>query len=309
MYKCVISSHTNPNLSGVARFNHILATNMGIQCIGISDIKNIDTGPILFSLKLRDTTGSERSLLSERLHYLVNKNIDYDLFFHTFDGLEIEYELIERCRMIYSGNSEIYHALEGIDKEVVSAWCPALITGEHVLHEASLNLFSFGMAHKLQIKYYKMLQELLSDYNIDYTLWVSTAFHEKANFGDFNSISNQLSRIFRHRIQFLGFLSDDGVNYFLDKTQLFIAFFEKGVRANNTSIFAAMNRGCAVLTNSDEYSPSWMKHGINILDIHMLQLEDLETEVLQRIGTQAKKDARKYASWDGLIKLICNQKR
>ncbi|MBA2849531.1 hypothetical protein HNQ76_001933 [Thermosulfuriphilus ammonigenes] len=299
-----MSSHLNPSLSGVAKFNQILAMKLDVPCLSVFDIQSIDKGPILFSLKVRDLNDSECLLLSKYLNFLVAKNIEYDLFFHTFDGLDLEYELLKYSRIIYSGNLEIYSALKGINKKIISAWCPALITGDHIVRETSLNLFSFGMAHKLQLKYYKILQNFLENYNIDYVLWVSTAFHEKANFGDFDSVSNQLSKIFGFRIQFLGFLSDDAINYFLDKTQLFVAFFEKGVRANNTSIFAAMNRGCAIITNIDEYSPSWIKHSVNVLDIRLLKPENLKLDFLKKIGLQAKNDVQRYASWDKLIELF-----
>ncbi|QIJ72362.1 glycosyltransferase family 4 protein [Thermosulfuriphilus ammonigenes] len=304
MYKYLVSSHLNPSLSGVAKFNQILAMKLDVPCLSVFDIQSIDKGPILFSLKVRDLNDSECLLLSKYLNFLVAKNIEYDLFFHTFDGLDLEYELLKYSRIIYSGNLEIYSALKGINKKIISAWCPALITGDHIVRETSLNLFSFGMAHKLQLKYYKILQNFLENYNIDYVLWVSTAFHEKANFGDFDSVSNQLSKIFGFRIQFLGFLSDDAINYFLDKTQLFVAFFEKGVRANNTSIFAAMNRGCAIITNIDEYSPSWIKHSVNVLDIRLLKPENLKLDFLKKIGLQAKNDVQRYASWDKLIELF-----
>ncbi len=309
MFECIITSHTNPNLSGVARFNHILAQKLGTRCVGLEHASKVRSGPVLFSLKLKDVDVEELKELKNGIEYLKTNSIPFDLFFHSFDGLEIEYELVENCRSIYAGNTEITHALEGMDKNVVTAWCPALITSREVIHEAPLNLFSFGMAHKLQIRYYRILKELLDKYNVDYTIWVSTAFHEKANFGDFDSISHQLTDIFGQRIQFLGFLSDSAVNYFLDRTQLFIAFFEKGVRTNNTSVFAAMNRGCAVLTNCDEYSPLWMKHGVNVLDIHRLSPEDIEPPVLENIGRKAKEDAERFASWNKLIELFAEKEQ
>ena len=160
------------------------------------------------------------------------------------------------------------------------------------------------MAHKIQVLYYRRLRDLLENNRIDYTLRLSTAFHEKANFGDFDSISRELDGLFANRIQFLGFLSDDAVNYFLSKSHLFLTFFDKGVRANNTSIYAAMERGCAVLTNRDECSPAWMRHGENILDIDLLRKSDLEPDNLRRIGENAKVSAKRFNSWGGLIELL-----
>lgn len=303
-FKCVVSSHVNHNLSGVAKFNHILAGMLSIPCIGIDGISRLQNGPVLLSLKLKDSSDSELARMREGLLHLTREKITYDLFLHTFDGLEIEYELLEHCRRIFCGNAEIGHAMQGMDREVINAWCPGLVDSSRVIQESKLNLFSFGMAHKIQVKYYRSLWELLQQYGIDYALWVSTAFHEKANFGDFNLISNHLSEIFTERIKFLGFLSDEAINYFFGTTHLFVAFFEKGVRANNTSIYAAMVRGVALLTNCDEYSPLWMRHGENILDIHQMRPEYFDIDFLRKIGEKAQRDVHHYASWDGLVTLL-----
>ena len=50
----------------------------------------------------------------------------------------------------------------------------------------------------------------------------------------------------------MGYLSDTAVfNHLLDSSYL-AAFFEKGLRANNTTVNAAMECGCTVITNLDE---------------------------------------------------------
>jgi hypothetical protein len=303
-FKRIVSSHMNPNLSGVAKFNAILADTLGTDCVSVAEGVRLDSGPLLLSLKLGDNGHSELERVRELCASLGKKKIAYDLFLHTFDGLEAEYELVEGCRRVFCGNKEIAHALEGLGKPVVEAWCPALVNPSAAVRESKLNLFSFGMAHKIQINHYKALHGLLESHGAEYSLWVSTAFHEKANFGDFNAISRQLSDIFDDRIQFLGFLSDEAVNYFLGKTQLFVSFFPKGVRANNTSVSAAMGRGCVVLTNCDEYSPGWIHHGVNVLDILRVRAADLEAGRLKAVGENARLDAAAHASWKKLERLF-----
>ena len=49
-------------------------------------------------------------------------------------------------------------------------------------------------------------------------------------------------------------------NYLLNCTY-FAAFFDKGVRGNNTSVNAAMAAGAVVITNLDGYSPMAFEHG------------------------------------------------
>jgi hypothetical protein len=304
MFRYIVSSHLNPHLSGVAKFNRLLAERLRISCVGLEQFFSLKEGPLLLSIKLSDNNGFELAQVKNFLSHATEKNIPYDIFFHTFEGLEVERQLLQGCRQVFCGNAEIEDKLRESGKRVILAWCPSLIETETAVTESRLNLFSFGMAHKLQVKYYRTLQELLQKCGTDYSLWVSTAFHEKANFGEFDSLSSRLAEIFGPRIQFLGFLSDEAVNYFLRKTHLFAAFFEKGVRANNTTVNAAMARGCAVLTNCDEYSPQWLQHGKNVLDIHRVRPEDLHLDLLAEIGKQAQKDAREYASWEGLVRLL-----
>lgn len=303
--KCIVSSHMNPNLSGVAKFNRILAQKLEIPCIGFDHPLDVSSGIVLLSVKVRDLSPSELDQARRFVAVLSDRAIAYDLFFHSFDSLEFEYELVEGSRQIFCGNAEIQHCFQGIDKPIVNAWCPSLMDLKKLpVQERELNLFAFGMAHKIQVRYYKMLREFLDKHAVDYQLWVSTAFHEKANFGDFGAISAQLSGVFADRIQFMGFLSDEAVGYFLRKAHIFVTFFEKGVRANNTSVYAAMERGCAVLTNTDEYSPPWMQHQETILDIRYVTPDDFEPALLKRIGAKAQEMIATHASWDELANLI-----
>jgi rfaE bifunctional protein nucleotidyltransferase chain/domain len=303
-YRSIITSHTNPTLSGVAKFNSILADMMGIPRMTLRDLHGQRKGPLLLSIKLKDVIDSEIDDIQAGTQNLWRRGIVYDVFFHSFDGLEMEFDLAKNANWIFCANREIYRELQGFSQNIISAWCPALLREDKALDDEILNIFSFGMAHKIQIRYYRMLHDLLEEYGIGYSLKVSTAFHEKANFGDFNLISHQLAEIFSDNIQFLGFLSDDAVNFFLHRSHLFVAFFDRGVRSNNTSIFAAMERGCAVLTNCDEYSPEWMKPGANILDLHHIGPKDFEAEYLKKIGESGKKFVKKNADWQGLVRLL-----
>lgn len=302
--KYLVTSHSDPNLSGVAKFGSRLAAKLNIPYLAFSQAAELSAGPILLSVKIRDCAREDLQQVAALVRRFNDLQIVYDIFFHTFDKMDIEYQLIKHCRKIYCGNAQIQHLLADVEQPKISAWCPSLIDSHKTLREKRCNLFSFGMAHKIRVEYYQKLASLLQKYQTDYSLWVSTAFHEKANFGDFDAISMQLRSIFEKNIQFMGFLSDDAVNYFLDKTQLFIAFFEEGVRANNTSVIAAMCRGCAVLTNCDPYSPSWMRHRHNILDIYHLDVDCLELTFLQAIADNAHADANRHANWQNLLRLF-----
>jgi hypothetical protein len=301
--RCVVSSHSNPSLSGVARFNRELARQLGIPCLGL-ERPVVAEGPVLLSVKLEDSTPAEQAALADVLAHWKKSRIGFDVFFHTFSGLPIEERCVLESRLVYAGNAEIRERLSGHDKKVVAAWCPPLVNGERRVQEGALNIFSFGMAHKIQRHHYLALHDLLEEARLDYELWVSTAFHEKAQFGDFDSISEELRGVMGPRVQFLGFLSDEAVNYFLGKAHLFVSFFPGGVRANNTSVAAAMALGCPVLTNTDRHSPEWMEHGRTVLDIARLETADLELPRLEKIGACGAAVARERWDWASLHSLL-----
>jgi hypothetical protein len=56
-------------------------------------------------------------------------------------------------------------------------------------------------------------------------------------------------------VTILGILSDEAVSEELHNADYVLAFFEKGVRANNTTVHAALEHGRRVITNFDEHSP------------------------------------------------------
>lgn len=297
----------NPVLSGVAKFNFNLSRLLGINCVSFSDIKalSLSSGDkILLSVKLIDLSDEEKKEINQVLKITKQKEVKLFTFFHTFNELPLEYDILELSQEIFCGNSEIKHSLSGFNKTVSDLWCPYLVDLSASLTQKDFNIFTFGMAHKMQLKHYQMLYDKLSKTSLDYSVWVSTAFHEKASFGDFHDISKQLISIFDRKIQFLGFLSDEAINYFIDQVQLFVSFFPKGVRANNTSVYVPMERNCPVLTNLDEYSPSWLIHGKNILDINHLENQQLQKDFLKKISQKSKKDVGSHISWELLVEKI-----
>ena len=131
-------------------------------------------------------------------------------------------------------------------------------------------------------------------------MYVSTALHENTSFdGSFVVRFEELQVIFNGQVYFMGYLSDTAVyNQLMDCTYL-AAFFEKGLRANNTTVNAAMESGCAVITNLDEHSPAGLVHMKNVIDINLCdRLPD--TVQTQRIGLAAREIAQSRYGWDRL---------
>ena len=97
------------------------------------------------------------------------------------------------------------------------------------------------MAHKIRVPLYRRLRDLLDATGKSYSVYVSTALHENTSFdGSFVVRFEELQSIFNGQVYFMGYLSDTAVfNHLIDCTFL-AAFFEKGLRANNTTVNAAM---------------------------------------------------------------------
>src|SRR5439155_24748105 len=113
---------------------------------------------------------------------------------------------------------------------------------------------------------------------------------------DAQVVFEEMRRIFASRLYFLGNLSDIAIHNYLEQTTFFAAFFIGGVRANNTSVASAMERGAVVITNLDHYSPPEFIHLDNVIDIH--QCEELPSDplVLRRISVRAMETARERGS-------------
>ena len=112
-----------------------------------------------------------------------------------------------------------------------------------------------------------------------------------------------MKEVFAGDVYFLGYLSDSAVyNYLLD-TSYFVAFFEQGVRANNTSVNAAMDCGAVVVTNLDAWSPRAYVHMDNVIDIDRCDALPTERALLEAIGSRARTTAATLG-WDALTDLM-----
>jgi hypothetical protein len=81
------------------------------------------------------------------------------------------------------------------------------------------------------------------------------------------------------------------------------AFFEKGFRANNTTVNAAIECGCPVMTNLDEFSPAGYEHLSTLLDISRTEALPSPAD-FARIGEAARGVARDRYGWEQLVSHI-----
>lgn len=297
-YRAVVTSHRDPYLSGVAKFNRLLAARLGVRVVPLADAPSLP-GPLLLSLKLTDAGEGEVAEAEAALEELRRRGTAYDLFWHAYEATPLERRALEGARHAFAGNAEIAAACRAV-KPTEALWCPGLLDAGATLPETGLRLFSFGMAHKVRLDRYGRLRDVLETAGVDYTLMVSTAFHEKASFGEIETVARGFRELFCERARLLGFLSDAAVNDYLARADAMVAFFPHGVRANNTSVLGAMAAGVAVLTNLDRFSPPWMLHGRNVLDVERVSAEDFGASSLAAIGEASAADVAANASWDAL---------
>jgi hypothetical protein len=226
---------------------------------------------------------------------------EFELFLHAFEGTDVEHRLLAAAGRVYCGNRELSHHLAPTRPDIVELFCPGTLLNPQRFQSTELSVFTFGMAHKIRVPLYRKLHSLLEATRKSYSVYVSTALHENTSFdGSFVVRFEELQAIFNGQVYFMGYLSDTAVfNHLVDCTYL-AAFFEKGLRANNTTVNAAMECGATVITNLDEHSPEGLVHMRNVIDINECdRLPDVEQA--EKIGRAAREIAHADYGWDQLV--------
>jgi hypothetical protein len=238
----IVTHHRSGFRSGVARFNELLSERLGVPLYGLDE-----DGPgwaaSLLSFKVSELDPEARQALAGRIDGWAG-----ELFLHELSGLELEQELVGRARRVHCGNLEIYEGVRGLTDNAEAAWAPGLITDRRLYEIPEVTVFSFGMAHKIRTDMFRRLRDLLDALGRPYEVYVSAANHETATLEDAEAVFEEMQEIFPG-FYFLGNLSDVAVYNELKGTTFFAAFFDKGVRGNNTSVAAAMETGAVVITN------------------------------------------------------------
>jgi hypothetical protein len=298
MIDCIAGYHLNPWTCGIAKFNTILSRHLEVPVVGIRAVELGDFARPLLSVKLNEFTGDDAADLDL---WSTSHSGRFELFLHAFDGTPVEQRLVAAAARVYCGNRELFEQLRGARPDIQELFCPGTILSPQRFQRTELSVFTFGMAHKIRVPLYRRLRDLLEATGQTYSVYVSTALHENTSFDDsFIVRFEELQAIFNGQIYFMGYLSDTAVyNQLMDCTFL-AAFFEKGLRANNTSVNAAMECGCAVITNLDEHSPAGLVHMKNVIDVNRCDRLP-ETDVTQRIGTAAREIAHAEYGWDQLV--------
>lgn len=298
MIDCIAGYHLNPWTCGIAKFNTILGRHLTLPVVGIGSPELGRYRRPLLSLKMSEFTPEDARLLHA---WVEGHGGEFELFLHALDGTPVENRLIAAADKVYCGNRELAGVLTPQRPDVVELFCPGTLLGPQRFQRTDLSVFTFGMAHKIRVPLYRRLHALLEGTGKSYSVYVSTALHENTSFDDsFVVRFDELRSIFGAHVYFMGYLSDTAVyNHLVDCTFL-AAFFESGLRANNTSVNAAMECGCAVITNLDAHSPDGFAHLKNVIDINVCdRLPDLDQA--ERIGRAARDIAQARYGWDQLV--------
>jgi hypothetical protein len=298
MIDCIAGYHLNPWTCGIAKFNAILARHLQVPVMGVRDLTAGSACRPLLSLKLSEFL-PEHAMMLDR--WARDRQGQYEFFLHALDGTEVERRLMAGATKVFVGNRELYEMVRAVRADVVELFCPGTILAPQRVHPTDVSVLTFGMAHKIRVGDYRKLCGLLDATGRSYKVFVSTALHEGTDFDEsFIVRFEELQEIFNGRVYYMGYLSDTAVfNHLVDATFL-AAFFEKGLRANNTTVNAAMECGCAVVTNLDEYSPRGYEHLKTVIDINRCErLPDLDE--IERIGRAARDVAHARYGWDRLV--------
>jgi hypothetical protein len=297
---CVLTHHLNTYASGVARFNEILAERLGVPLLSVfSDAAQGLERPLL-SFKLGELDEAEQHLLTDTLDRSIWR---HDVYLHDWRGLPLEERLVRESVRCWAGNLEVLEQVEAIGCASGLAWTPGLLLDQRTFSPAEVSVFSFGMAHKLRTDMFRQLRGLLERSGRSYRLYVSTANHETSSLREAELVYEEMHELFPRGLYFMGNLSDVAVYNYLQTTTFFAAFFARGLRANNTSVAAAMEQGCVVITNLDEHSPAHLRHGVNVIDIDKCEELPSDPLTLKRLSVAAIEAAREH-SWERLAEVI-----
>jgi glycosyltransferase involved in cell wall biosynthesis len=295
----VVTFHTNPYTCGVARFNIALAESLDVPLVTLNDFLSKPISGALLSIKCEEI-GEENSRVLSR--FLISASEKFDVYLHGLDDSEAEQIVIAQAARIYTATMEMADAIRDSRNDVRSTFAPGA-NPSPVMKQVDCTLLTFGMAHKIRVSGYRKLGEILQGESRTFRLEISTALHEGTTFSeDFFTVGKEIREVFDGNVSFLGFLADEEVSNRMRAADALVAFFPHGVRENNTTVLSAMSHGCAVITNLDKYSPSWMIHSSSVFDIDKMTKFPSDSE-LDEVGRNAIQAVAPY-SFSQLSKII-----
>lgn len=258
----IITLHSNTHMCGVSKFNRILSSHLSVEMVALDTRSTIADDYLIVSISFAEFTEEFEALLAQFL-----KDKDYGLIVHGLSAKGFQEEILRRAKWVLALNDEIYSQLSSWNLAVLElGWCPPTIPapeqlskGRGLANPDSRQLFMFGMSKKFSEASLDQLEQSLGSDADKWTLVVSAGLHENSTFDDafFAKIEHLRSRT-KLKVFFAGFLSDEAVSVYLRSSRACVLIFQPSARANNSTLVSAIDHGCQVITNVDQFTPSWM---------------------------------------------------
>ncbi len=295
MMDCIASYHLNPWTCGIAKFNRRLAAELHVPCVPILGLEHSRYAHPLVSVNPAEFSQYDR--------YVFVVPQAYDVFLHGFDPTDrFALQLAKGATRVWVGNPAIAEAVKPTRPDARVAWCPGTICVSFDT-VPTIRVLTFGMAHKLDAGRYRRLRDLLEASRQTYRVDVSTALHERTPWEDaLPELEAEMGTLFGSHVRLLGNLSDAAMSQALIDATALAAFFPGGVRSNNTTVWAALEHGCPVITNLDEQSPLMFAHNVTVFDVDALT-EWPSRVALQQVSTNGWAMLGAY-SWRALAKFL-----
>lgn len=271
MIDAILGWHMNPHTCGVAKFNVHLARAMGVPYRHLGEITADPPTRPLISVKAGEIGTDWAFYLPQSPHVLL---------------------LHDRPAIVPASMPVLYADTLGI---------PSTLHGN--ADRGALDVLLFGMAHKRAAMrpYLERLGDLLARQSIDWTVSVSQGIHEGSPWDrTWDETEADLRDLFGVRLRLLGYLADDGLARELREASACALFFDPAARANNTTLWAALDARCPLITNLDADSPAALVHGQTCFDIRQMDAwpQGFARAVVGRAG------AGRGPRWADLIEVV-----
>lgn len=265
----IVSYHVYSATCGVARFNQSLAAAFNAPIISLDcwleledkscfvlSIKPTELDVTTIDLFLSALTDRRTRSFAVILHEFHGSVLDEALAGHSTKCLAVDNLIAERAKKHNSG--------------IVTGFAPG-VKPRIDIPQVDVNLFSMGMAHKINVEGYRRLDQLVQSDDRIFGLRLAAAVHEGFDVGEaFESVPRDFSSCWKGEFFFLGFISDEMLSIQLAESNAAVLFGQYGARQSSSSILTAMEHGVPVISVLDSNSSSWMKHGETIFDVKQL---------------------------------------
>lgn len=277
MIDAVLSYHADPATCGVTKFNLQLAERLGVE--HATWVRRGSSVHPLLSIKCAELSSAHISGIKQW-----QKDLPFDLLLHD--------EPTEEFAPLVSCAERVFYASE--------MGCPSTLQGNST--RPGLNILGFGFAHKFQQIHFERLKAILDAHGQAYTVSLSAAVHEGREWATIAENERLVRGIFGEHARFLGYLADDALAREIRDCHMVALFYDPAVRANNTTIWAALDAGTPVITNLDADSPKELIHARSVFDLAQLTHWPDASEC--RVVRHGGREAAKVYSWERVIQAL-----